>query len=194
MGSVVASQNPRNHCLKRSLVLYRRDPDASDGPGNVRSYLARRFRELIAGMARDDHLRPLREGGLSETDIALFKAVYAEMVVADRPVCDYEVVLQLGGHLGLNQGEVIDATQMLADHDLWSASAIMSETRYAEVEATTLGMEYYCKSSQLDYQLLITEVQKRIHEGVSSSGEISRSELASVVGKPNIVIGLDCTP
>jgi hypothetical protein len=169
--------------LKRSLVLYRRDADASDGPGSVRSFLASQFRRLIAAMARDDHLRPLREKGLSETDIELFKAVYAEMLATDKGTCSYEVVLQVGNNLGLDKGEVTDATQMLADRDLWNASSILGETRYSEVEATRSGMEYYCKSSLSDYHALTTDIQRRIVKAMCHS-----SELAEAVGKPEIVI------
>jgi hypothetical protein len=49
-------------------------------------------------------------------------------------------------------------------------------------------MEQYCKAFMPDYPLLTTDVQKRIFEGVKSSGGISSSALASAVGKPEIVI------
>jgi hypothetical protein len=174
--------------LKRSLVLYRRDPEASDGPGSVRSRLAGRFRLLIAAMARDDHLRPLRERGMTETDIALFKAVYEKMLATDTDICDFGVVLQEGNNLGLDAEAVIAATQIGSDLGLWKAPQVTSPYRFSHVEASTPGMEQYCKAFMPDYPLLTTDVQKHILEEVRRSGEISSSELASAVGKPEIVI------
>jgi hypothetical protein len=174
--------------LKRSLVLYRRDRDASDGPGSVRSYLAGRFRALIAAMARDDHLRPLRERGMTETDIALFKVVYEKMLETDTNFCDYQVVLQEGNNLGLEVEEVIAATQIVSDLGLWEAPQVTSPYRFSHVLVSTPGMEQYCMAFMPNYPLLTTDVQKRILEGVRSRGEISSSELASAVGKPKIVI------
>ena len=107
---------------KRSLVRYHRNAEAEDGPGNVRSALMGRFRSLIAVMARADHLRPLRERDMTETDIALFEAVYAKMLEAETGHLNYEVVLQLGNSLGLDEEGVIDATQMLLGLGLWEAS------------------------------------------------------------------------
>ena len=150
---------------KRSLVLYRRDPDASDGPGSVRSYLVRRFRALIAAMARDDHLRPLRERGLTATDIALFKAVYEKMLETDTDICDYPVVLQAGNNLGLEAEEVIAATQIVSDLDLWEAPRVMSPYRFSHVRASILGMEQYCKAFLPNYPSLTADVQRRIIEG-----------------------------
>jgi hypothetical protein len=173
---------------KRSLVRYHRDPEAADGPGSVRSALVGRFRSLIAAMARDDQLRPLHERGMTETDIALFKAVYEKMLETDTDLCDYQVVLQEGNTRGLDAEAVIEATQIGSDFGLWKATQVTSPYRYSHVEASTLGMEQYCKAFMPDYPLLTTDVQKRIFEGVKSSGGISSSALASAVGKPEIVI------
>jgi hypothetical protein len=161
---------------KRSLVLYDRAPDALDGQASVRATLVRRFRSLLSAMARDDSLQPLRERGLTTTDIALFRAVYGKMLEADKGNCDYEEVLQLGNNLGLDQQEVIDVTQLLSDLGLLAATAIMGSTRFTMVEATTPGMEQYCKAFLSDYQALVTDVQRRIVDGVMNSGEISSSE------------------
>ena len=168
---------------KRSLVRYRRDPDASDGPAGARSTLAGRLRSLISVMARDDQLRPLRERGLSATDIALFRDVYAKMLEADRAVCSYEIALQLGDNLTLDASEVSDATQILADLGLWDASAIIGPTRYSNVKTTTEGMEEYCRAFLPGYRVLTMDVQKRIFDGVTHS-----SELAAAVRKPKIVV------
>ena len=151
--------------LKRSLVLYRRDPIASDGPASVRSHLVGRFRSIIAAMARDDHLRPLRESGLTKTDIALFKAVYEKMLEADTDICYYEVVLQEGNNLGLDAEEVIAVTQIGSDLGLWKAPQVTSPYRYSHVEASTPGIEQYCKAFMPDYPLLTTDVQKHILRG-----------------------------
>jgi hypothetical protein len=169
--------------LKRSLVLYRRDPDDSDGPSSVRSYLAGHFRSLIAEMARDDHLRPLRERGMTETDIALFKAVYEKMLETDTDICGYQVVLQEGNNLGLEVEEVIAATQIVSDLGLWEAPQVTSPYRFSHVLASTPGMEEYCKAFLPNYPSLTADVQRRIIEGVWRS-----KELAAAVGKPEIVI------
>jgi hypothetical protein len=173
---------------KRSLVRYHRNPEAEDGPGNVRSVLIGRFRSLIAAMARDDHLRPLRKRGMAETDIKLFKAVYEKMMETDTDICYYEVVLQEGSNLSLEAEEVMESTQIGVDLELWKATQVTSPYRYSHVEASTLGMEQYCKAFMPDYPLLTTDVQERILEGVRSRGEISCSELASAVRKPDILI------
>jgi len=174
--------------LKRSLVLYRRDPDAADGPGSVRSDLVRRFRTIITAMARDDHLRPLRDRGMTGTDIALFNAVYEKMLDTDTDFCDYPAIIQEGNNLGLDVEEVVAATQIGSDLGLWKATQVMSPYRYSHVDASTPGMEHYCKAFMPDYPLLLTDVQKRILEAVTSRGEISSRELASAVGKPEIVV------
>jgi len=169
--------------LKRPLVLYRRDPDASDGPASVRSRLAGRFRSLIAAMAHDDHLRSLRERGLTETDIALFKAVYEKMLETDTDICGYQVVLQEGNNLGLEAEEVIAATQVMSDLGLWKAPQVTSPYRFSHVLASTPGIEQYCKAFLPDYTLLTTDVQRRIIDGLWHS-----KELAAAVEKPEIVI------
>jgi hypothetical protein len=173
---------------KRSLVLYRRDSHASEGRAKVRLDLAGAFRAHIAAMACDDQLRPLRERGMTKTDIALFKAVYAKMLETDTDFCDYPAVLQEGDKLGLDTEAVIAATQMGADLGLWKATRITSPYRYSHVEATTPGMEQYCRAFMPGYPLLTTNVQKQILEGDRSRGEISSSELASAVGNPEMVI------
>jgi hypothetical protein len=173
--------------LKRSLVIYRRDPDASDGPSSVRSALVSRFRSLISAMASDD-LRSLRESGLNATDIALFEAVYAKMLEAETGHINYEVVLHLGNSLGLDEEGVIDATQMLLGLGLWEAPSTMSPTRFSSVDETTPGMEQYCKAFLSDYQALTTDIQRHIVDGVESRGEVNSDELASAVGRPEMLI------
>ena len=173
--------------LKRSLVIYRLNPDASDGPSSGRSALVSRFRSLISAMA-SDHLRSLRESGLNATDIALFEAVYAKMWEAETGHLNYEVVLQLGNSLGLDEEGVIDATQMLLGLGLWEAPSITSPTRFSNVDATTPGMEQYCKAFLSDYQALTTDIQRRIVDGVESRGEVNSDELASAIGRPEILI------
>ena len=168
---------------KRSLVRYRRDSDDADGPASVRAILAGRLRSVISVMARDDQLRPLREQGLSATDIALFRDVYAKMLEADRDFCSYEIVLQVGSNLSLNASEVIGATQMLADLGLWHASVIIGPTRFSGVAATTEGMEEYCRAFLPGYRVLTTDIQRRIVDGVTHS-----SELAAAVEKPKILV------
>jgi Predicted nucleotide-binding protein containing TIR-like domain len=174
---------------KRSLVQYRRDPNAADGPAKVRLDLTRAFRAHIAMMARDNHLRPLREMGLTEPDIKLFKAVYEKMLETDTDFCDYQAVLQEGNNFHLEVEEVIAGTQIGSDLGLWKATQVTSPYRYSHVEASMPGMEQFCRAFMPDYPLLTTEVQRQILEGVRSRGEISRSELASAVGKPEMVIG-----
>jgi hypothetical protein len=174
--------------LKRSLVLYHRAPDALDGPASVRATLSRRFRSLISTITRDDSLRPLREQGLTTTDIALFKAVYRKMLEADRGECSYQEVLQVGNSIGLDQPGVIGATQILLGLRLWDASPIIAPTRFSRIEATAPGMEQYCTAFLPDYDALTTDVRRRIVEGFTSRGEISSDELVSAVNKPEIVI------
>jgi hypothetical protein len=137
----------------------------------------------------DDHLRPLREGGMTKRDIALFKAAYEKMLETDKDICYFEAVLHEGNNLGLNAEEVIAATQIGSDLGLWKATQLMGPSRYSYVEASTPGMEQYCQAFMPDYPSLTADVQKQILEGIMSSGQISRSELASTVGKPEIVIG-----
>src|SRR5439155_25603329 len=82
----------------------------------------------------------------------------------------------------------IESTQIGVDLELWKATQVTSPYRYSHVEASTPGMEHYCKAFMPDYPLLTRDVQERILEGVRSRGEISCSELASAVGRPEILI------
>jgi hypothetical protein len=169
--------------LKRSLVLYRRDRDASDGPARVRSDLAGRFRVLMAGMGRDHRLRPLRERVMPGTDIALFEAVYEKTPATDREICGYQVVLQEGNILGLDAEAVIAATRIVSDLGLWKAPEVTSSYRFSHVKTSTPGIEQYCDAFMPDYSLLTADVQRRVIEGMWHS-----KELAVAVGKPEIVI------
>jgi hypothetical protein len=165
--------------------------------GLVRNHLTQVLRQHTAqpaqkqmplGPATPDQLQPLRERGLNATDIALFRDAYAKMLEADRGDCSYEEVIQAGNSIGLDEPGVIEATQMLKGLRLWDASGIVGTAYYSHVEATTPGMEQYCKAFLSDYHALTTDVKKRIISGVTSSGEISSDELASAVRRPKVVI------
>ena len=49
-------------------------------------------------------------------------------------------------------------------------------------------MEQYCKAFLSDYQALTIDIQRRIVDGVESHGEVNSDELASAVGRPEILI------
>jgi len=166
---------------KRALARYRLDDPAR--AAEVRGNLAARFGSVISSMARDDHLRPLRESGLSESDIKLFTRVYAKMLEADREICGYDVLLQIGTDLGLGEEGVDDATQMLSDHDFWRASPVMGPHRFSHIRSTARGMEQYCKAFLPVYSKLPDDIGRRIVAGMTSSGELARA-----TGQPEIVV------
>lgn len=166
---------------KRALVRYRLDDPAR--AAEVRGNLAARLRSVISSMARDDHLRLLRESGLSETDIKLFTLVYSKMLEEDREVCGYEVLLEIGSGLGLGEQGVDDATQMLSDNDFWRASSVISPHRFSHVRASTRGLEQYCNAFLPAYSKLRTEIGRRILAGMTSSGEIAKA-----TGRPEIIV------
>ena len=166
---------------KRALVRYRLDDPAR--VADARNNLAARFRTLILSMARDDHLRPLREAGLSETDIRLFTAIYSKMLEEDGDMCGYDLLLQVGAGFGLVEQDVNDATQMLTDNGFWRADPVAGPHRFSHVLATKRGLELYCKAHWPSYSSLPDEVGRRIVDGMCNSGEI-----AEALHQPKIVI------
>jgi hypothetical protein len=106
------------------------------------------------------------------------------MLEIDTDICGYQVVLQVGNNLGLEEEEVVTATQIVSDLGLWEASRVMSLYQFSHVRASTPGLEQYCKAFLPDYPLLTMDLQRRIVNGVWHS-----SQLAEAVEKPEIVIG-----
>lgn len=167
---------------KRCLVRYRFDPASTDGSGNVRTGLSIQFMRILSAMWHDDQLLPLRAHGLNNIDIALFKAVYAKILENDEPICDYELILQMGQNLGLDEEGVNDSVQLIADADLWGAAAVMGRHRYSHVGVRTLGMDSYCQAFLPGYPSLQDEIARKVVEGTSSK------ELSKALGRPEMLI------
>lgn len=168
---------------KRCLVRYRFDLDSPDGPGNARTNLTNQFKHLLSAMWHADQVRPLRDSGLSDIDIALFRSVYAKMIEDDSPVCEYEAILKMGQSLVIDEEGVNDAVQMIADAGLWGASAVMGPHRYSHVSSQVMGMERYCEAFLPGYHSLRDEIARKVVEGTNNS-----KALAKNLDKPEVLV------
>ena len=167
---------------KRCLVRYKFDPTSTDGPGNVRTDLSSQFIRILSAMWHDDQLLLLREDGLNDIDIALFKAVYGKILENDEPICDFELILEMGKDLGLNEEGLNDVVQLIADAQLWEAAAVMGSHSYSHVRVRTLGMERYCHAFFPGYHSLRDKIAGKVIEGTFSK------DLSKALGKPEILI------
>jgi hypothetical protein len=161
---------------KRALVQYRYDSEAGQGPAEARNSLAARFQELLVKMFEDEPVEALRELGLTDPDIELFRQVYEEMVATGRPVLDYARILELGATMNLAPKQVEDAVQVVATAGLWKAASQLGEHRYSHVSTTMIGLERYANAFVPGYTDLQERAARLVRDGVDNSTAL-REEL-----------------